>query len=83
MQVIAPWTDEQVLNLLRWQSCPWVHPFTCAKEHKLGGVRLLPTNEGWVCSIQTCDYTQNWAHDHMTDQLPPEDPISRLKKQEA
>jgi len=31
----APWTDEQVLALLKWQTSPLVPSFTCAAEHEI------------------------------------------------
>lgn len=77
--IYAPWTDEQVAALNRWQDCDWVHPFTCGKrdtpDHKLDakvhgkhdhGI-LIATTNGWQCPV--CDYTQNWAHDFMLN--PP------------
>lgn len=57
---VAPWNKKQIAALLSWQTSGWIHPYTCSK-HTSGGVRLLPTREGWICSIQTCNYKQNWA----------------------
>jgi hypothetical protein len=54
----APWTNEQVAALNRWQQSNWVHPFTCRC-----GKDLVATREGWRCG--SCDYTQDWAHDSM------------------
>lgn len=44
------------------------HPFTCGNrgDHPtIAGDKgiLVPTTRGWICPI--CDYTQDWAHDHM------------------
>lgn len=71
----APFTQEQVDGLNRWQAAGTVHPFTCGNRsgHPMDpegdyGV-LVATPEGWVC--RHCDYTQNFAHDFMVD--PPPD----------
>lgn len=65
--VKAPWTEEQVKSLRRWQWSPNVHPYTCPnrtdsphEEHygDLGGLR--PTQTALVCD--DCGYTQTWAH---------------------
>jgi hypothetical protein len=72
----APWTDEQVAKLAEWQTCRWVHPFTCGGDHGTQKDRVLtPTREGWVC--RTCGYTQNWAHEFMFKGAPAH-PLSRL-----
>lgn len=64
-RITAPWTEEQVAALTRWQNNPMVHPHTCAKRdgHPVDpegdhGV-LVATTEGWKC--RHCDYTQDWA----------------------
>jgi hypothetical protein len=64
----APFTDKQVEALNSFQLRPDVHPFTCGNDqHQSGGaVRLVATNNGWVCSDEQCDYTQDWAHSFMT-----------------
>jgi len=69
----APWTDEQVENLNRWQQCGYVHPFTCANHHE-GSRDLIARNDGWHCP--TCPYTQTWAHESMM-QGPPPNPFDR------
>lgn len=68
----APWTAEQITQLNAWQSCGWVHPFTCGKrdDHKRNDV-LVATEAGWVCPFPGCDYTQGWAHKVMTGPTPP------------
>lgn len=81
--IYAPWTDEQVAALNRWQACDWVHPFTCGnrgdQDHEhTGGDILVATNAGWQCT--SCDYTQNWAHDFMLKL--PENPLSGMKEKE-
>lgn len=63
----APWTTGEVLALIKYQTSSQFHPYTCPNHESLlfpyrGSVRLIPTYDGWVCSIDTCGYTQNWAH---------------------
>jgi hypothetical protein len=60
----APFTDEQVEALNRFQARPDAHPFTCGNDARRHDrqVNLVATNEGWVCSDSGCSYTQNWAH---------------------
>ena len=62
MIVEAPWTDQQVIRLNRWQRNERVHGFTCPNEHE-GDRLLIAGNEGWHCP--KCAFTQNWAHDFM------------------
>jgi hypothetical protein len=72
----APWTDEQVAALNRWQTSGRVHPFTCRDRGEPGHVerpdadlgQLVATPEGWVCP--DCDYTQGWAHRFMLETPP-------------
>lgn len=66
----APWTAEQVQNLLDFQQANYMHPFTCANRGDGSHIivfgdlgTLVPTVRGWVCLC--CDYTQDWAHDFM------------------
>jgi hypothetical protein len=75
-QIKAPWSQEQIDALNRYQREGNFHPFTCggnrsdaahkryAEEH---GDRdwglLVATPEGWVCPV--CGYKQNWAHGFM------------------
>jgi len=76
-------TKEQVARLWQYQFWPWgnpfdenrtlpaqMHPFTCPNRHdhpEIAGDNgiLVPTVRGWICLC--CDYTQDWAHDHMKD----------------
>lgn len=69
MKVEAPFTDLQVKNLNDYQATDMHHPFTCPIEtvHTSDG-KLVATPEGWVC--KECSYTQDWAHDFMTQPLP-------------
>lgn len=72
----APFTDEQVAQLLRWQTAGFVHPFTCASEvaDHPSGVMLVPARAGWICPLPTCGFTQNWAHSYMADGTLPDNP---------
>lgn len=58
----APWSEEQVDNLNRFQRAGHMHPFTCPTNHK-GDRTLVATRNGWICCH--CDYTQKWAHGFM------------------
>lgn len=63
-KVNAPWTFEQVakLNEAQFEYAHRIHPFTCGKHHYLESHPVLvATRDGWVCPIETCLYTQNWA----------------------
>lgn len=64
-KIKAPWTDEQVAALNRWQGYGFVHEFTCAAiTHPEGANNVLVAERvGWFCPA--CDYTQGWAHDYM------------------
>lgn len=70
-EIRPPWTDEQVAALNRYQTERLMHPFTCAKrrEHRLDEGVLIATSDGWRCPVETCDYTQGWAHAFMTTDL--------------
>ena len=62
----APWTDEQVAFLEKWQDDGKKHPFTC-----ICGESLIPYKSGWECD--ECGYKQNWAHNFMVSpELPNE-----------
>jgi len=65
MKIKAPWTDEQVAALNRWQAYGFVHEFTCPNDHKMS-VPLEATKRSWVCPA--CGYTQDWAHDFMFEE---------------
>lgn len=86
----APWTEEEVAALNRWQRCNWVHPFTCgndrgddthrdyADQHPgedLG--QLIADEDGWRCPV--CDYRQDWCHSFML-MGPPPSPMSILQQ---
>lgn len=70
----APWTQEVVGNLNRFQEAcrlGMFHPFTCAsgnrtdKNHLDGEGILRATTEGWECPY--CNYTQDWCHKFMSE----------------
>jgi hypothetical protein len=63
-KIKAPWTEDQVQALNRWQKFGYVHEFTCPND----GGALHATLTGWVCT--QCDYVQDWAHDFMTKPTP-------------
>lgn len=81
-QIKAPWTDEQVAALNRWQQRGNVHPFTCGAsephpvgppgsdsfKHRETNRTLIAENDGWHCP--TCRYTQDWAWDAMFNVNP-------------
>jgi hypothetical protein len=56
----APWNDDQVASLNKYQQCDHWHPFTCSHHHT-----LVAVFHGWVCP--NCEYTQNWCHDFMAN----------------
>lgn len=85
-KVTAPFTEEQVERLKRWQTTNWLHPFTCMspdlpecerRTHKSFGI-LVPTTGGWVCPCG--QYKQDWAHDFMVAEELPPNPIEELLK---
>jgi len=55
----APFTDEQVAAIRRWQEDPRVHPLTCGNDRC--GADLEVDRDGLRCP--RCDYTQPWAPD--------------------
>lgn len=65
-KIRAPWTDEQVAALNRWQGYGFVHEFTC-RDRAFHAVpshdALVATNAGWIC--RGCNYKQDWAHHFM------------------
>lgn len=66
-EIRAPFTDDQVETLNRFQVGGWFHPFTCGRraEHPDNEGVLVASNDGWHCPV--CDYTQDWAHWFMAD----------------
>ena len=64
----APFTDQQVKALNRYQREGLMHPFTCPSDKHPIHVTLIATREGWKCLLNDCDYTQTWAHGFMADE---------------
>lgn len=62
-KILAPFSNEQVEGLNKYQQNPLHHPFTCAKCSSV----LVATRQGWVCTTLDCGYTQNWAHNFMVE----------------
>lgn len=62
----APWTEDQVEALNKFQTTTRFHPFTCPNHHNnpYGDRNLVATTNGWIC--KNCNYTQDWAHGFMT-----------------
>lgn len=80
--VRAPFTDEQVIALQKWQDAGVIHPFTCCSHdgcerssREDHGV-LIPTKEGWICPCGK--WKQDWCHDFMIK--PVVDPFERWSK---
>jgi hypothetical protein len=67
----APWTDEQVEALNRWQAAGHVHEYTCPNNHA-GSRVLVAKNDGWHCP--SCVYKQTFAYDQ-TFKAPPPNPF--------
>lgn len=68
----APFNDDQVEKLNKYQEHGFFHPFTCCsagteekceRRNGKGEGILIATNEGWVCPCG--EYKQNWAHTFM------------------
>jgi hypothetical protein len=61
MKVKAPWSDDIVERLKKWQSCGLFHEYNCP-ECK---IPLRVKNDGWFCigKRNLCTYKQDWAHE--------------------
>lgn len=59
----SPFSPEQIASLEGFQECKSLHSFTCGDC----GADLKPTQNGWICSVSDCEYTQDWCHDFMAD----------------
>ncbi len=66
--ITAPFTDDQVRVLNRYQREGLMHPFTCPSDKHVMRLMLVATRDGWKCLLQDCDYTQDWAHAFMADE---------------
>lgn len=64
-KIVAPWTDEEVELLNRWQQAGYVHEFTCPTHHSERSRVLVAHNDGWHCP--SCKYRQDWAHKRMLE----------------
>lgn len=66
-QIFAPFTDEQVEGLNKYQHSGAFHEFNCGgKNHPKDSDKILiATNEGWICP--NCNYTQKWAWEGMAN----------------
>jgi len=67
-QIRAPFTDEQVEALNKWQNAGYVPDFTCCGEYctrseENNEGKLIATPDGWVCPCG--QYTQDWANASM------------------
>jgi hypothetical protein len=62
-EIRPPWDAATVEALNAFQAAGRMHPFTCgnSSRHRT----LVATENGWQCL--DCEYTQNWAHEFMTD----------------
>jgi hypothetical protein len=81
--VAAPWTDEQVANLNRYQRAGVFHPFTCGRrdEHRDNPGVLVAETDGWHCPAAGCTYRQEWAHPFMA--MPPTRAMAAAEAQRA
>lgn len=74
MKTFAPWSKAQVAALNAFQVSGRLHPFTCPHDyhpsHRNCPMLLVAREDGWHCYDSECDYTQNWAHEWMTDGDP-------------
>ncbi|MFF1284352.1 hypothetical protein ACFVY4_26870 [Streptomyces sp. NPDC058299] len=81
--VAAPWTDDQVANLNRYQRAGVFHPFTCGRrdEHRSDPGVLVAERDGWRCPAADCGYRQTWAHLFMA--TPPTPAMAERERQLA
>lgn len=72
-KIFAPFTEEQVEMLNKFQQNGHYHPFTCGSPDEIPectrksgsqGI-LIATVDGWVCPCGK--YHQDWAHSFMVD----------------
>ncbi len=67
-RVKAPFTNEQVERINKFQESNAFHPYTCMGAYcnriPYGG-RLIATNEGFVCPCGK--YTQDWCNIFMIE----------------
>jgi hypothetical protein len=51
----VPFTEEQIQNIIKYQSLGYYHPLTCGNDSSI----LYPTIEGLRCP--NCNYIQKWV----------------------
>lgn len=61
----APWTDDQVSALNKYQESRKGHPFTGNRNPDGSECILIATNKGWV-TYENGPIIQTWAWDFMT-----------------
>jgi hypothetical protein len=78
----APFTNEQVEKLNKYQMSGVMHPFTCMgakgckrSEQENEGL-LTATNDGWVCPCGK--YRQDWAWEFMLHSDEIQERISKV-----
>lgn len=60
--VWAPWDEDFVKAMNRFQTDGDFHPYTCGNgEHDWWDRSLVATRDGWICPKDGCDYAQEWA----------------------
>jgi hypothetical protein len=73
-EINAPFTEEQVEKLKKYQENGKFHPFTCCsqgsnekceRKNGVGEGLLIPSTEGWVCPCG--EIKQNWCHKFMVE----------------
>jgi len=83
----APWTAEEVANLVERQRYGTLHPYTHFwqgnNQPENCGALLLPTQQGWICPTRGCGYTQDWCYaaDAHTDWVAQQAAWERLRVQ--
>lgn len=65
--VRSPFNEQQIRILKYYQSCEFLHPFTCGNDHD-GQKVLIITKDGWKCP--SCDYTQDWVPSFIFNIIP-------------
>ena len=70
--IYAPWDDETVEKLNRYQKAGAFHPYTCMCP---SSPKLTATREGWKCD--RCDWFQEWAFAISLDERFQHPPLTR------
>ena len=74
-KIVAPWTEEQVQTLNKWQTLPNMHPFT-GYNSAGNKVSLIATLEGWIAE-EGGQVVQTWAYASMASK----EMIERLRQE--